>query len=214
LPPAAQGAEPHRRIALVTGAARRLGRVIALALASDGWDIGVHYAHSETEARDTADEIRALGREAVCLKANLEDEQATKGLVRQLAEQLGPVCGLVNNASRFVHDDIESADAASMLAHLMPNLVAPLLLSQAFLQGLREAQPPVAAGAGRGLDPGGVAREAAGEGVIINLLDQKLYNLNPDFLSYTVAKAGLAAATTMLAQAMAPRVGWSVSPRG
>ena len=91
--------------------------------------------------------------------------------------------GLVNNASRFVHDDIESLDAASLSAHLLPNLVAPLLLSQAFARGL----------GGQG-------------GVIVNLLDQKLFNLNPDFLSYTVAKAGLAAATTMLAQALAPQV--------
>lgn len=176
---------PGHRVALVTGAARRLGRTIALALARDGWDIGVHYAGSEEEARQTANEIRELGRQSVCLKAHLEDEQAVIGLIRQLSEQLGPVCGLVNNASRFVHDDIDSLDARSLTDHLLPNLVAPLLLSQAFFQALRNA---------------------AVEGVIINLLDQKLYNLNPDFLSYTVAKAGLAAATTMLAQAMAPQV--------
>jgi NAD(P)-dependent dehydrogenase (short-subunit alcohol dehydrogenase family) len=174
-----------RRIALVTGAARRLGRSIALALARDGWDIGVHYADSEDEARQTANDIRALGRQAVCLKARLEDEPARAGLIRQLSEQIGPVCGLVNNASRFVHDDIGTVDAASMAAHLTPNLVAPVLLSQAFFQALEPERT---------------------DGVIVNLLDQKLYNLNPDFLSYTVAKAGLAAATTLLAQAMAPRV--------
>jgi NAD(P)-dependent dehydrogenase (short-subunit alcohol dehydrogenase family) len=183
---------PVRRVALVTGAARRLGRQIALALARDGWDIGVHYATSEEAARQTANDIRALGREAVCLKARLEDEQATGSLVKQLSEQLGPVSGLVNNASRFVHDDIDTVDAASLAAHLLPNLVAPLLLSQAFFRALR--------------DTGGAGGDADARGVIINLLDQKLYNLNPDFLSYTVAKAGLAAATTMLAQAMAPRV--------
>lgn len=186
-----QGVAPQtgascRRLALVTGGARRLGRTIALALARDGWDIGVHYATSEEQAQQTANDIRELGREAVCLKAQLEDEKATSGLIRQLSEQLGPVCGLVNNASRFMHDDIESVDAASLTAHLLPNLVAPLLLSQAFFRALRDS--------------------SAGEGVIINLLDQKLYNLNADFLSYTVAKAGLAAATTMLAQAMAPQV--------
>ena len=179
------------RVALVTGAARRLGRAIALALARDGWDIGVHYGNSEQEARQTANEIREMGRQAVCLKANLEDEAAVTGLIGHLAGQLGPVCGLVNNASHFLHDDIDSVDAASLKAHLLPNLVAPLLLSQAFFRALRE-------------EAGG--NGAFADAVIINLLDQKLDNLNPDFLSYTVAKAGLAAATTMLAQAMAPRV--------
>lgn len=178
-----------RGTALVTGAGRRLGRQIALALARDGWDIGVHYATSEEAARETANEIRQSGRRAVCLKAHLEDEQAASGLVKQLAEQLGPVRGLVNNASRFVHDDIETLNAASLTAHLLPNLIAPLLLSQAFFQALPD-----------------IEHQGDSGGVIVNLLDQKLYNLNPDFLSYTVAKAGLAAATTMLAQALAPRV--------
>src|SRR5687768_6773514 len=134
-PPTAAGATDtgehpagSRGVALVTGAGRRLGRQIALALARDGWDIGVHYATSEAAARETANEIRQLGRQAVCLKAQLEDEQAAAGLVGQLAEQLGPVRGLVNNASRFVHDDIETLNAGSLTAHLLPNLVAPLLL--------------------------------------------------------------------------------------
>lgn len=196
--------EPVRRLALVTGAARRLGRTIALALAHDGWDIGVHYATSEKEARQTANDIRALGRQAVCLKANLEDAQAALGLVRQLSEQLGPVSGLVNNASRFVHDDIGTLDAASLTAHLMPNLVAPLLLSQAFYRALGDSAGN-ATSIGEA-SAGEASNDEPSEGVIINLLDQKLDNLNPDFLSYTVAKAGLAAATTMLAQAMAPRV--------
>ena len=174
-----------RPVALVTGAARRLGRAIALALARDGWDIGVHYGDSAEAARQTADDVLALGRKAVCLQARLEDERATCGLVGELSSQLGPVSGLVNNASRFVHDDILTVDAASLTAHLLPNLVAPLLLSQAFFKALDSTRC---------------------DAVIVNLLDQKLYNLNPDFLSYTVAKAGLAAATTLLAQAMAPRV--------
>lgn len=192
-------ATTRRGVALVTGAARRLGRAIALALARDGWDIGVHYATSEADAVATAGDIRALGREAVCLQARLEDRQATCSLVQQLAAQIGPVCGLVNNASRFVHDDIDSLDADTLSGHLGPNLIAPLLLSQAFYRALRDT------------GPGGGSTAAGGdgaclEGVIVNLLDQKLYNLNPDFFSYTVAKAGLAAATTMLAQAMAPQV--------
>jgi NAD(P)-dependent dehydrogenase (short-subunit alcohol dehydrogenase family) len=183
------------RVVLVTGAARRLGREIALALARDGWDVGVHYAKSGDAARETANEIRQLGRQAVCLQAHLEDEQAASRLVDELARQLGPVRGLVNNASHFMHDDIETVDAASLAAHLLPNLVAPLLLSRTFFRALKEALP----------GQPGTPSDGQG-GVIINLLDQKLYNLNPDFLSYTVAKAGLAAATTMLAQALAPRV--------
>src|SRR5690606_32316917 len=129
------------RVVLVTGAARRLGREIALALARDGWDVGVHYANSGDAARETAEEIRQLGRRAVCLKARLEDEQAASRLVDELAEQLGPVRGLVNNASHFMHDDIETVDAASLAAHLLPNLVAPLLLSRTFFRALKEALP-------------------------------------------------------------------------
>jgi NAD(P)-dependent dehydrogenase (short-subunit alcohol dehydrogenase family) len=171
----------------------RLGRHIALALARDGWDVGIHYADSEAEAHRTAAEVRALGRRSVCLAARLDDPEATLRLLPELGRTLGPVRVLVNNASRFLHDDITTVDAQSLQAHLIPNLVAPLLLSRALLEQL----------------PGGSAAETAdgaAEGVIVNLLDQKLFNLNPDFLSYTVAKAGLAAAVVMLAQAMAPRV--------
>jgi NAD(P)-dependent dehydrogenase (short-subunit alcohol dehydrogenase family) len=175
----------------VTGAARRLGRTIALALAREGWDIGIHYGDSEEDAHRTAADVRTLGRRSVCLPARLEDASAAARLVPDIARELGPVRVLVNNASRFVRDDIASVDAASLTAHLLPNLVAPLLLSRAFLEQLPD-------------DVAGVEGTAR-EGVIVNLLDQKLYNLNPDFLSYTVAKAGLAAAVVMLAQAMAPR---------
>ncbi len=146
--------------------------------------------------------MRALGRRSVCLAARLDDPDATLRLVPELGRLLGPVRVLVNNASRFVHDDIATIDAQSQQAHLMPNLVAPLLLSRALLEQLPGG--PVRSGAGSA-EAGNLA-DAGGEGVIVNLLDQKLYNFNPDFLSYTVAKAGLAAAVVMLAQAMAPRV--------
>ncbi len=197
-PPAAA---PASRVALVTGAARRLGRHIALALARDGWDVGIHYADSEAEAHRTAAEVRALGRRSVCLAARLDDPEATLRLLPELGRQLGPVRVLVNNASRFVHDDIATVDAQSLQAHLVPNLVAPILLSRALLEQLPDGEKP---GATPPADGHGADESA--EGVIVNLLDQKLYNLNPDFLSYTVAKAGLAAAVAMLAQAMAPRV--------
>ncbi len=179
--------EPPLRIALVTGAAKRLGRAIALALARDGWDIGVHYLQSQAEAEATAAEIRAIGRRAVTLQAPLDDASACRQLIPRLEAALGPVCGLVNSASRFVYDDIQTQTADSLDEHLRPNLMAPMLLSQALAQRLA-------------LHP------TAPDGVIVNLLDQKLGNLNPDFLSYTLSKAALAAATTMLAQALAPRI--------
>lgn len=228
------------RVALVTGAARRLGRAIALALAADGWDIGVHYRESAEEAQQTVTDIRALGRRAVALQADLDDASQCAPLIQQLAQALGAVTGLVNSASRFDYDSITTLTPQSFAAHLGPNLLAPVLLSQALLAQLPKAEsgqghepghghtqehgrehapvqapprehaqqhghddrPSTAATAGGGSTP----RPPSTTAVIVNLLDQKLYNLNPDFLSYTLSKAALQAATTMLAQAMAPRV--------
>ena len=172
------------RVALVTGAARRLGREIALALAREGWDVAVHYGRSADDAHDTVAQLRALGRRAEALPARLDDEAEVLGLLPAAAAALGPVGCVVNNASRFEFDEAASASFASMQAHLMPNLAAPVLLARELARAL----------------PDGA------EGVVVNLLDQKLWAYNPDFLSYTLSKAGLAAATTMLAQALAPRV--------
>ena len=173
------------RVALVTGAGKRLGRAIALALAQDGWDIGVHCRDSVAEAKQTVTDIQALGRRAVVLQADLDDAAQCQTLVRRLADALGPVSGLVNSASRFEYDDIRSFTPESLQQHLVPNLMAPLLLAQSLASQLPAA--PV-------------------QGIIVNLLDQKLFNLNPDFLSYTLSKAALSAATTMLAQTLAPRM--------
>jgi NAD(P)-dependent dehydrogenase (short-subunit alcohol dehydrogenase family) len=185
--PSAEAAAP---VALVTGAARRLGRTVALALARAGWDIGVHYGASREEADRTVRAIEALGRRAVALQARLENEAEVLALLPALAGELGPVRCLVNNASRFVHDDAASFDYASLQAHLLPNLAAPVLLARELHRLLPAA----------GDDAPGP------QGVVVNLLDQKLYGFNPDFLSYTLSKAALAAATTMLAQALAPRL--------
>ncbi len=173
------------RVALVTGGARRIGRAIALALASAGWDVGVHYGRSSKEAEETATAIRALGRRAACLQADLADEADTARLLPALEAALGPVSAVVNNASRFEQDDIAGFGYAMLAAHIGPNLGAPLLLARM----LAEA-----------------TRAGARDGVVVNLLDQKLFNPNPDFLSYTMSKAALHAATTMLAQALAPRI--------
>jgi len=182
---ATTGSAASPRVALVTGAGKRLGRAIALSLAQDGWDIGVHCRDSVVEAEQTVKDIQALGRRAVVLQANLDDAGQCQTLVPRLADALGPVSGLVNSASRFEHDDIRSFTPESLHEHLLPNLMAPLLLAQSLVSQLPAA--PV-------------------QGVIVNLLDQKLFNLNPDFLSYTLSKAALSAATTMLAQALAPRM--------
>lgn len=223
-----------RGVALVTGAGQRLGRAIALALAADGWDIGVHYRESADGAAQTVADITALGRRAVALQAGLDDASQCRQLVKRLADTLGPVTGLVNSASRFDFDSIHSLTPQSFAAHLGPNLLAPLLLSQALLaqlpgradtsSGAPAVKPALSAGPGNPdsaasharpavqISPAGneapdtSASPASAPAVIVNLLDQKLFNLNPDFLSYTLSKAALQAATTMLAQAMAPHV--------
>ncbi len=173
-----------RKVALVTGAGKRIGRAIALGLAQAGWDVAVHYRGSETEARETADGVRAAGRRAALLRCDLADEAQVRALLARAFEQLGSVTCVVNNASLFEYDNPTSFSPALLAAHMQANLTAPLLLAQAL-----HAATPV-----------------GGEAVVINLLDQKLFNLNPDFLSYTLSKSALHAATTMLAQALAPTV--------
>jgi NAD(P)-dependent dehydrogenase (short-subunit alcohol dehydrogenase family) len=184
--PAAGGGHPRSQtqVALVTGAGRRLGRAIALGLAAAGWDIAVHYRHSQREASETADAIRALGRRAALLPCDLSDEAAVRALPGRAAEALGRVTCVVNNASLFEYDSATTFSPGLLAAHMSTNLAAPLLLAQA----LHAATPDT------------------DQAVVINLLDQKLYNLNPDFLSYTLSKAALDAATKMLAQALAPQV--------
>jgi len=172
------------RIALVTGAAKRLGRVIALELARAGWDIVVHYGASHQEAERTVDDIRALGRRAAALQCDLSDEAAVRELLPNANELLGPVSCIVNNASLFDYDAAADLTHARLDRHMHINLAAPVMLASALH----------------------AATQADRQAVVINLLDQKLYNLNPDFLSYTLSKAALNSATVMLAQALAPRV--------
>jgi NAD(P)-dependent dehydrogenase (short-subunit alcohol dehydrogenase family) len=172
------------RVALVTGAGRRLGRAIALGLARAGWDIAVHYRNSHDEARDVAREIAALGRRAVTLQCELSDEEAVRGLLPAALAALDRVDCVVNNASLFDYDSDLSFSHARLDAHMHANVAAPIQLARA----LYDATPDGA------------------QAVVVNLLDQKLYNLNPDFLSYTLSKAALQAANTMLAQSLAPKV--------
>ena len=172
------------KVALVTGAAKRLGRSIALALAQRGWDVAVHYGHSHAEAQAVVVEILALGRRAVALHCDLLDQAALRQLLPCAIAALGPVSCVVNNAALFDYDSAADFSLARLDAHMHANLAAPVVLAQA----LHAATPDGA------------------QAVVINLLDQKLFNLNPDFLSYTLSKAALQAATTMLAQALAPKL--------
>ena len=172
------------RVALVTGAGRRLGREIALGLARAGWDIAVHYRNSHDEAREVAQEIAALGRRAVTLQCELSDEEAVRGLLPLAIAALERVDCVVNNASLFDYDTDLNFSQARLDAHMHANVAAPIQLARA----LYDATPE------------------GGQAVVVNLLDQKLYNLNPDFLSYTLSKAALEAANTMLAQSLAPKV--------
>ena len=172
------------KTALVTGAAKRLGRAIALDLAHAGWDVAIHYNRSETEARSAAEEIRKSGRRAALLKADLAHEDETAGLVQRAAAELGPVTALINSASLFENDDWKTATRASWDAHMEANLRAPFVLAQSFA----------------GLLPEGM------QGAIVNLIAQRVLKPTPQFMSYGVSKAGLRWLTTTLAQGLAPRI--------
>ncbi len=171
-------------VALVTGAARRIGRAIALDLAKQGYAVAVHYCASAGEAAETVASITATGGRAVALDADLASEDATSSLVARAAKALGPVRLLVNNAAIFEYDRPESADATSWQRHMAINLRAPLVLTQALL-----AQLP---------------RDATAN--VVNLIDQRVLNLTPHYTSYTISKAGLWALTQHLAKALAPRI--------
>ena len=173
------------RVALVTGAAKRLGRTIALALAGQGWDIAVHCRQSRAEANATAADIRALGRRAYVFQADLSEEPATRALLPAIVAQFGQLDALVNSASTFEYDDAGRFTYAVLERHLRANTAPAIVLSQMLADHV----------AARGT-----------EGAVVNLLDQKLWNPNPDFLSYTLSKAALESATTLLALALAPRV--------
>jgi NAD(P)-dependent dehydrogenase (short-subunit alcohol dehydrogenase family) len=172
------------RVALVTGAAQRIGREIALELAQHGWSIAVHYKSSSAAAAQTVAALRAAGARAEAFAADLSDEAQCVALLPTVCQALGRVDAVVNNASLFEHDDLASFGFAAMERHWRANTAAPIVLARALHAGLA---------------PGA-------QGVVVNLLDQKLWNPNPDHVSYTLSKAALEAANTLLAQALAPRV--------
>lgn len=173
-----------RPIALITGAARRIGRAIALSLADGGYDIAVHYHRSEAEAAALVREIEAKGRRSIALAADLADASQVAHLVPRMMEQLGPPTCLINNASQFEHDTVASLTPQTWGRHQDINLRAPVMLAQALFLHLPQSVT----------------------GNVINIIDQRVLKLTPDFFSYTLSKAGLWTATKTLAQALSPRV--------
>lgn len=182
------------KAALVTGAGRRLGRAMALALAETGYDVAVHYAASAEEAEATADDIRKLGRRATALQADLLDEAQTAGLVARATQALGsPLTVLVNNASIFEYDRLETASRTGWDRHFESNLRAPFVLTQDFAAQVPEAE----------LDENG---EPLASGLVVNMVDQRVRKLTPEFMTYTLAKMGLWTLTQTAARALAPRI--------
>ena len=175
---------PSPETVLITGAARRIGRAIALDMASRGWRVGVHYRRSREDAEGLVAEIRAGGGIAATLAGHLEEIDDVHTLIPRCGKELGPPTCLINNASEFSLDTIATATPETWDTHLDINLKAPVFLAQSLFHNLPQNT----------------------HGNVINIIDQRVWRLTPDFFSYTISKAGLWAATQMLAQALAPKV--------
>ena len=178
------------RTVLVTGAAKRLGREIALTLAQGGWQVAVHYRDSLEDATKTVADCAQYTGGSAAFHADLSNETEVRGLLPQVIARFGRVDAIVNSASTFEHDTPASFSFDSLEKHMRSNAGAAILLAQALHAHVTD-------------------RAATGEdarGVVVNLLDQKLWNPNPDFFSYTLSKAALEAANTLLAMALAPRI--------
>jgi NAD(P)-dependent dehydrogenase (short-subunit alcohol dehydrogenase family) len=175
-------AQVERGAVLVTGGAKRVGRAFIEALAADGHPCAVHFNASSQEAEALAADIRAAGGEACAVGADLSDPDQAEGLIGRAAAELGPISLLVNSASIFEDDRSDTVTADSFNRHMAANLLAPALLSKAF------------------------ANQAPAGSLIVNMLDYKLFNMNADFFSYTLSKAGLKTMTEMLARELAPKV--------
>ena len=167
---------------------------MALYLARRGFDVAVHYASSADAAQAVAAEIRAMGRGACTLCADLLDEAAVARLVPDAVDALGgPVTCLVNNASIFEHDSIDTATRESWDRHFESNLRAPFVLTQAVARDIPDPDTDAAG-------------EPLARGLVVNMVDQRVRKLTPEFMSYTLAKMGLWALTRTAAQALAPRL--------
>jgi len=176
--------EAPPRSALITGAAKRIGRAVALDLAAHGWTVAVHYSTSEAEATAVCEQILKDGGRAQPVRANLAVEADCAALVERARTAVGPLTCLINNASIFEKDSPETATKESWEAHMQINLRAPFVLVQGFIGQLPEEGPAN----------------------VINVIDQRVWNLTGSFTSYTVSKAALWTLTRTLALALAPRV--------
>lgn len=177
-----------RSAALVTGGARRIGAAICLHLAEKGHSVAVHHNSSTEAAEALAERIRAMGGEACAVKADLANPDEVAELVSRAAAEIGPISHVVNNASRFEFDNIESVDSDSWGSHMDVNARAPMLLTRALLEQL-----PDSAGGGA-------------SGSVVNILDQKIADPNPDHLSYTASRYALLGLTDALARGLAPQL--------
>jgi NAD(P)-dependent dehydrogenase (short-subunit alcohol dehydrogenase family) len=175
-------------VVLVTGSARRLGRAIARDLGTHGWDVAVHYRGSADAAAVAVREMAALGARAAAFGADLADEAACQALPARVQAHFGRLDAVVNNASLFEYDAVADFSYAAMDRHWRANTAPAIVLARALHAIV------------------GAAGHPTGRGAVVNLLDQKLWNPNPDYLSYTLSKAALEAASTLLAQALAPRL--------
>lgn len=170
--------------ALVTGAGKRIGRQIAVDLAAAGWAVGVHYSSSRDEASKVVDEITLGGGKAVAIKGDLSEPDSAAKIIAETVEQIGPLTLLVNNASLFERDAITDVSVEGWDNHLDINVRGPVFLAQGFAAQLPEGQ----------------------KGNIVNVIDQRVWRLTPDFFSYTISKSALWTATQTLAQALAPQI--------
>lgn len=169
---------------LITGAARRIGAALARALARDGWHVCIHYNASAREAEALLGEIIDAGGSGAVIGVDLADPLAVETLIAAARENAPPLTALINNASLFEYDTVSTLSAAALDRHHAVNLRAPMLLSKAFSEALGETR----------------------EGCVINMLDNKVFAINPDYLSYTMSKVALHGATQALAMALAPRI--------
>jgi NAD(P)-dependent dehydrogenase (short-subunit alcohol dehydrogenase family) len=172
------------KTALITGAARRIGKAIALGMASDGWRVILHYGTSEEAAERLAQSIREQGGEAMTIQADLNDEQQALNLIPKSVEEGGAITCLVNNASIFEEDSVDTASRQSWDDHMQVNLRTPFVLIQSFREQLPDEL----------------------EGNVVNIIDQRVWNLTPHFLSYTLSKASLWTLTQTLAMSLAPHI--------
>jgi NAD(P)-dependent dehydrogenase (short-subunit alcohol dehydrogenase family) len=172
------------RAVLITGAARRIGRAVALDLAERGWPVAVHYHSSAADAQGVVEAIAKKGGKAIAIKADLRKEDEVAALIPRVSEQIGPVTCLINNASLFENDTVQTVTAESWHAHMQVNLRAPFVLIQTFAKYC----------------PKGT------DGNVINMIDERVWNLTPYFMSYTVSKVGLWTLTRTLAMALAPDI--------